>query len=118
MDPLIILFLILAATWYWAAGLRSKELARRAAQRACERAGVQLLDDTVQRERQWLCRGASGRVQLCRRFGFEFTSDGARRYRGNWRWRGCRFVPLTWKRTEWFNGYKEITPPGRGYRHC
>ena len=82
MDPLFILFLILAVTWYWAAGLRSKELARRAAQQACTRAGVQLLDDTVQRERQWLCRGASGRVQICRRFSFEFASDGGQRYHG------------------------------------
>lgn len=90
MDPLLILLFIIAVGWYWAASLRSKELARQAAQRACTAAGVQLLDDTVHRERQWLCRSATGRLQLCRRFGFEFTSDGGQRYRGRLQLAGSR----------------------------
>lgn len=81
---------MIALAWYWGASLHSKELARRAAQRACADAGVQLLDETVHRERQWLCRSASGRLQLCRRFGFEFTSDGGQRYQGRLRIDGRR----------------------------
>ena len=68
--------------WYVWDGMRAKELARIAGRRACERAEVQFLDDSVVREKLRLRRGSSGRIELCRNFAFEFTSDGERRYHG------------------------------------
>jgi hypothetical protein len=43
---------------------------------------VQFLDDTVALKKLWLRRAEDGRLQLCRIFFFEFTSDGAYRYHG------------------------------------
>jgi len=69
--------------WYWWDTLRTKEIARAAGRRACERVGVQFLDDTVVRSKLWLKRNTRGRMQLKRRYDFEFTSDGERRYHGS-----------------------------------
>ncbi|KPK40574.1 MAG: hypothetical protein AMJ69_01930 [Gammaproteobacteria bacterium SG8_47] len=69
--------------WYVWDGMRAKERARTAGRRACERADVQFLDDSVVRDKLRLRRASSGRVELCRNFAFEFTSDGERRYRGH-----------------------------------
>lgn len=91
MDPLLTLFAaIIALAWAGLDAMRAKEAARRAAHDACARAGVYLLDDTVQRQRLWLCRDGSGRLRLCRRYGFEFTSDGAQRYAGSLQLTGHR----------------------------
>jgi hypothetical protein len=82
MSNVIWLVLTAMALWYWWDSLRSKETARRAGRNACQRAGVQFLDDTVVRRKIWLARGASGRMQVCRRYHFEFASDGEYRYGG------------------------------------
>lgn len=81
MDILWLAMLLLVM-WLWWEGLRSKERARKAGLQACERAGVQFLDDTVERENISLRRGVGGRIQLRRVFRFEFASDGEKRYRG------------------------------------
>ena len=71
-----------AALWYWWDTLRTKEIARAAGRRACERVQVQFLDDTVVRNKIGLQRNSRGHMQLKRRYAFEFTSDGERRYHG------------------------------------
>lgn len=76
------LALLLLGVWYWWDTLRTKEAARLSGLHACQQAGVQFLDDTVQRKRLWLRRNQQGRLQLCRLYFFEFTSDGAQRYEG------------------------------------
>lgn len=69
--------------WFWQDSLRAKERARDACVRACRRAGVQLLDDTVALDRLWLRRDRRrGTVCLERRYAFEFTDNGAVRYHG------------------------------------
>lgn len=68
--------------WYGLSALQAKERARRAGLQACRQAGVEFLDDTVQQQRLRLRRGPSGRLEWCRRYAFEFTSDGSRRHGG------------------------------------
>lgn len=74
--------MLVVGLWYWWDTLRSKEIAHHAGLRACRNASVQFLDDTVERKRIWLRRNGQGRMQLCRLYFFEFTSDGAQRYQG------------------------------------
>jgi len=59
-----------------------RELARRVSKQACQRSGVQWLDDTVFCKRRRLCRNARGHVQIYREYRFEFSSDGEERYQG------------------------------------
>lgn len=82
MTGFLWLVLLLLVMWYWWNALLTKERARKAGLHACQRAGVQFLDDTVERKKLWLRRDAGGRVQICRIFHFEFASDGAQRYQG------------------------------------
>ena len=48
----------------------------------CRNVGLQMLDETVSRQRIGLARDGSGQVRIRRNYGFEFTSDGERRYHG------------------------------------
>ncbi|HEC18032.1 MAG TPA: DUF3301 domain-containing protein [Gammaproteobacteria bacterium] len=82
MSEILWLFSIGLGTWYWWDTMRAQEAAREAGLRACQQTNVQFLDDTVERKRQWLRRNTQGRVQLCRLYFFEFTSDGSQRYQG------------------------------------
>jgi len=77
---LILLTLILA--WLWWDGLGAKEIARTQCQRRCLERDVLFLDDTVALMRLRLQRNRFGSLSIYRRFGFEFTSDGERRYQG------------------------------------
>lgn len=81
MD-IALLVVFAAIGWYAVDHLRAKELARGAGRAACERAGVQFLDDTVAQRRMWLQRNAQGALTLWRVYGFEFASDGRSRYHG------------------------------------
>lgn len=83
MNDWLWFFPLAAGVWYWWDTLRTKEIARAAGRGACERVNVQFLDDTVVRNKIWLRRNAQGRMQLKRRYDFEFASDGERRYHGS-----------------------------------
>ena len=74
--------LLLLILWHWWETMQCKELARQAGRQACRNAEVQFLDDTVEQKKLWLRRSESGKLQICRLFFFEFSSDGARRYQG------------------------------------
>ncbi|UCH52839.1 MAG: DUF3301 domain-containing protein [Pseudomonadota bacterium] len=91
----IAILALLAATGYWMAAIRSKEIARAAGRGACERAGVQFLDDTVELTRLRLRRDRVGRMAIYREYRFEFTSDGASRCRGELATSGNRVIRLT-----------------------
>jgi hypothetical protein len=82
MEGLILTALLIAVTLFWWDTMRCKEIARTAGYQACQRAQVQFLDDTVEQKKLWLRRSPQGRLELCRLFFFEFTSDGERRYQG------------------------------------
>ncbi|MCB1630837.1 MAG: DUF3301 domain-containing protein [Pseudomonadales bacterium] len=68
--------------WLYFDGMRVREAALRAGRDYCEAAGLQLLDETVARQSIGMARDADGQLRIRRSFGFEFTSDGERRYRG------------------------------------
>lgn len=76
------LLLLAAAAWFWQQALRSKEIARAAGKTACDRSGVQFLDDTVELTQLRWRRDADGVLRVYRRYRFEFAADGSRRWRG------------------------------------
>ncbi len=82
MGDVLWLAILCLGIWYWWDTVCAKEVARSASLRACQKASVQFLDDTVERKRLWLRRNSLGRVELCRLYFFEFTSDGTERYQG------------------------------------
>lgn len=82
MTTLLLLLALGAGVWFWQDCLRVRERARQRCLRFCRHQGVQLLDDTVALDRLWLQRRADGRLQLERRYTFEFTTDGNSRHGG------------------------------------
>jgi hypothetical protein len=73
--------LVLGA-FFWIDSLRARERALAAGKRACERYGVQLLDETVAFARLRLARNDEGRLRLHRTYSFEFTDTGNNRRHG------------------------------------
>lgn len=63
--------------------IRVRELALAAARRACGRAGVQLLDETVSVQRLSASRDEAGRWRIWRQYRFEYSIDGYERERGH-----------------------------------
>jgi len=78
------LFLVVLAVlaWFWWDSLQKRELAVRAARSVCERASVQLLDDSVVLSRMRLKRDKNQRAKLYREFSFEYSSVGDDRQAG------------------------------------
>jgi hypothetical protein len=74
---------IAAAGWFWYDSMRARERAVRAGRGACEREGLQFLDDTVLCTRTRPTRDTEGRVTLRRVYTFEFSDDGRRRRAGS-----------------------------------
>lgn len=68
--------------WYWLHSIRILELAREAGRRACARAELQFLDDTVASTKLALTRDDNGRRILRRTYRFEFTETGNSRREG------------------------------------
>jgi len=82
MNDLLWLAILGTGLWYWWDTVRTQEIARESGKQACRKAEVQFLDDSVERKRQWFRRSSHGRIQLCRLYFFEFSSDGSQRYQG------------------------------------
>lgn len=95
LSELTIVLAIAAAMAYGLDALRSRERVRELALDACRRAGVQLLDDTVEIVRVRLRRNARGRFALQREYRFEFTVEGDRRQQGWVTLRGREVLHLT-----------------------
>jgi hypothetical protein len=74
--------LIIAGIYFWVDSLRARERALAAGRGACERYGVQLLDETVQFARLRLARDDEGRLRLRRTYTFEFSDTGDNRRHG------------------------------------
>jgi hypothetical protein len=73
---------LLLAGWLWWDGIKKREAAIRAARAVCQRAGVQLLDETVSLGGMRLGRDEDQRVRLARDFRFEYTDTGDNRMPG------------------------------------
>lgn len=82
MSELIVLGLLGLSIWFVADSLKARESAHHAARKACEAQGVQFLDDTVSQSGLRLTRNAEGRLNIERRFRFEFSSTGDEREQG------------------------------------
>lgn len=82
LTTLSILFALGFGGWYWWRALGTKEVALQAARRACERADVDLLDQSVCLSGIGVQRDQQGQLRLRRTFSFDFTATGDGRYRG------------------------------------
>ena len=79
---LLVLMALLVSVWFWLHGMRILDIAREAGRLACQREGVQLLDDTVASTHLDLSRDEHGRRVLCRTYRFEFSETGNNRREG------------------------------------
>ncbi|WP_193074557.1 DUF3301 domain-containing protein [Pseudomonas sp. FME51] len=77
----LMLLAALVGAWIWR-GLGLRDQALRMVRQHCQRTHVQLLDESIALNRLRLGRGRHGRPGLLRRYGFEFTVTGERRYAG------------------------------------
>jgi len=77
------LIVLVAVLVYWFSAARAKELARTEGRSYCQARDLTFLDDTVVLKRIGLARNTSNRVMIRRLFQFEFSSDGALRYKGD-----------------------------------
>ena len=82
-STLIALAVVGVVTWYWSDSLRVREQALRICSEACRQMGLQFLDQTVMVRKLGFGRDSRGRFQLRRSYVFEFSIDGADRYRGH-----------------------------------
>ena len=82
----------LFAAWFWYDSLKHRERANAAAEEACERANLQLLDGTVAFSSLKLFRAANGRLALRRTYVFDYTARSIERQQG--------FVILAGERVE------------------
>lgn len=83
LSELLILFLLGAATWFWLDSLKAREIGIATARSACERDGLQLLDETVVGRGVGLARDEEGRLRLRRIFNFEYSDTGDNRRAGS-----------------------------------
>jgi Protein of unknown function (DUF3301) len=82
MPEVLSILLMAALGWLWYDSMRARERAVLAGKHACERDGLQFLDDTVQIMKLWPARNRDGRMALRRTYRFEFSDDGAQRRGG------------------------------------
>ncbi|GIX26824.1 DUF3301 domain-containing protein [Pelomicrobium sp. G1] len=95
----ILAFVVLAAGLvFWYDALRAREAALKAGKALCERAGVQLLDETVSVAALGLGRDADGRLAIRRRYRFEYSDTGNNRREGRIVLLGTRVLEA---RLEW-----------------
>jgi len=77
------IILIVAGGLFWVDSLRARERALAAGRAACERNGLQLLDETVSGAGLRLARNEDGELRFRRVFVFEFSDNGNNRRRGS-----------------------------------
>ena len=82
LPKLALMFALAVAAWFFYRGIRVRERALQTGRRYCQEFGLQLLDETVQRERLSLSRNSRGNWQVWRRYCFEYTDDGENRRTG------------------------------------
>ena len=86
MDPawsaLIFILVAVALGWFWHDSLAARESANAAAQEACQRLELQLLDGTVAFVRIALTRARTGHVALRRTYVFDYTANSIERRQG------------------------------------
>ena len=74
---------IVAGLLFWIDSLRARERALAAGRAACERNGLQFLDETVAGAGLRLARNEAGELRIRRVFAFEFSDTGDNRRQGS-----------------------------------
>ncbi|MGH8747415.1 MAG: DUF3301 domain-containing protein [Burkholderiales bacterium] len=82
MLELSAIAIVLGAAWFWVDSLRARERAVAAGRAACERYGVQFLDETVAFVKLRPARDDDGHLRLRRTYAFEFSDTGDNRRQG------------------------------------
>lgn len=82
MLELSAIAIVLGAAWFWTDSLRARERALTAGRAACERYGLQFLDETVAFVKLRPARDDDGRLRLRRTYAFEFSDTGDNRRQG------------------------------------
>lgn len=102
---LTVIALIVSAGIFWWNNSKVRELAVSFARRACEREGLQLLDQTVELVKIRMIRRPSGHRALQRLYRFEFTGDAEHRDPGSITMNGeqLKAIVLPFKRDEFGN---------------
>ena len=82
MQGLGLLLLLVALFWFWYTSLRARELALQLVLESLNEYGLQLLDGSIYLKKIWPTRLPTGVMGLLRFYHFEYTANGADRYRG------------------------------------
>lgn len=82
MLSLLTLLLMVLVGWFWIDSLKTREIASAIGKQACNRIGVQFLDDTVALQHLRAGRNAAGHIRLLRTYRFDYTDTGVQRGTG------------------------------------
>ncbi len=82
MWEIAVLLAFAALAWLWFDSMKARERALIVAPSACQRDGLQFLDETVECIALWPARNQDGRLVLRRVYRFEFTDNGENRRAG------------------------------------
>lgn len=82
LNSLLLLCTIVAIIMYWFESLRVRELVIRICRELCEKAELQLLDQTVALSSISIARSIARRWQVRRVYQFEVSNNGTDRYKG------------------------------------
>lgn len=83
MSQLVVLLIVASIAAWWWSSMQAREVAARAARRACYTFEAQLLDDTVALRSVRPRRNEAGRLTLRRVYRFEFARSGSERFAGH-----------------------------------
>ncbi len=92
VDSMLFILLLAIVALYWYNSMQSKTRAVQFARRECEKQGVQLLDQTVQRIRLSMSRDNGHQWRIWREYRFEYSEDGVNRHEGKLVILGYRLV--------------------------
>lgn len=94
IQDIVVVCLVMAAVWLWLDSLRTREIALGICQSACQREGLQLLDQTVALRRIGLQK-ADNKWHFRRVYRFDFSDEGIGRYTGHLVMLGLRLEELS-----------------------
>ncbi|MFO1434864.1 MAG: DUF3301 domain-containing protein [Gammaproteobacteria bacterium] len=81
-GALVFLLILIGAVWFWADSTKAREFAIQRCVQACREANVQFLDQTVALAALGAARNSRGHLVPRRRYGFDFSTNGQDRHRG------------------------------------
>lgn len=82
MQELFLIALLVSGVLYWWDAMYTYELVLQRCQHLCRNADLQLLDNTVTRQRIWLGRSPTGGLQIRRIYSFDYSDDNESRRQG------------------------------------